>query len=70
MDESDQSDYHGPSLSEQAERKHDMQVNEEFHDLLGEMMYSSAQRRANCTAFSHLLLSFMTAPLLTISTSL
>jgi len=44
MDESDRpdEDYHGPSMSEQAERKHDKQVNEEFHDLLGEMMYSSA----------------------------
>jgi len=34
------------------------------------MMYQVAQRRANSTAASHVLLSFITAPILTLSTSL
>ena len=34
------------------------------------MMYTLAQRRANSTAAAHCLLSFLMAPLLTISTSL
>ena len=33
-------------------------------------MYSVAQRRANCTALSHVMLGFITAPLITLSMSM
>ena len=47
-----------------------MQQQQEFHSLLKEMMYKVAQRRANSTALAHVMLSFIVAPLFTLSTSL
>lgn len=38
--------------------------------MLKDMMYNVAQRRANCTALSHVMLGLFTAPLMTLSISL
>lgn len=47
-----------------------MSQQKEFHNLLKDMMYSVAQRRANATAISHIVLGLITAPLITMSISL
>jgi hypothetical protein len=53
-----------------AEHERDANNQTEFHNLLGDMMYTIAQRRANSQAAAHLILSFLMAPILTTSTSL
>ncbi len=60
----------GHSTADAEERAHEREQQRQFHELLKEMMYSVAQRRANTTAVSHVLLGLVTAPLMTLSISL
>ena len=60
----------GHSEAEFAERKAEITEQKEFHKLLKEMMYEVTNRRTYATAMAHICLSFLTAPLLTLSTSL
>lgn len=60
----------GHSTADAEERAHERQQQQQFHELLKEMMYSVAQRRANSTAVSHVVLGMVTAPLMTLSISL
>ena len=59
-----------PSEALAEERKADIAQQQEFHDLLREQMQVASGRRANATAFAHIGLSFVTAPLITMGTSL
>jgi outer membrane biogenesis lipoprotein LolB len=47
-----------------------MEDQQKFHDLLREHMQRISQRKAAFTAGSHVLLSFLTAPMFTLSASL
>ena len=47
-----------------------MEEQEKFHNLLREQMHKISQRKVYMTACSHILLSLVTAPLFTVSTSL
>lgn len=58
------------SEAEFAERKQEITEQKEFHRLLKDMMYEVTTRRTYATALAHICLSFLTAPLLTLSTSL
>ena len=58
------------SRADQAERQHDMDEQKKFHEMLKNMMHSMAQRRTNFTAMCHVMLGFLTAPLMTLSMSL
>lgn len=58
------------SKADEKEREHDRREQAQFHEMLKDMMYTVAQRRANSTALSHVLLGFVTAPLVTLSISL
>lgn len=58
------------SEADQKEREHEREEQAKFHNMLKDMMYTVAQRRANSTAVSHVVLGLVTAPLLTLSISL
>ena len=58
------------SEAEFAERKQEITEQKEFHTLLKDMMYEVNKRKTSATAIAHICLSFFTAPLLTLSTSL
>ena len=58
------------SEAEFAERKTEIEEQKEFHKLLKDMMYDVTKRKTHATAAAHIFLSFLTAPLLTLSTSL
>ena len=58
------------SEAEFAEKKAEIAEQKEFHDLLRNMMYDINNRRTYASALAHVCLSFLTAPLLTLSTSL
>ena len=60
----------GHSEAEFAEKKKEINEQKEFHKLLKDMMYEVTNRRVYATATAHILLSFLTAPLMTLSTSL
>ena len=59
-----------PSEAVAAERQADIDQQNEFHDLLKDMMYKVSGRQANSTAVAHIALATVVAPLLTLSTSL
>jgi len=58
------------SEAEFAEKKQEITEQKEFHTLLKTMMYEVNTRKMYATAMGHVCLSFLTAPLLTLSTSL
>ena len=58
------------SEAEFAEKKKEIDEQKEFHKLLKDMMYEVSNRRTYATAMAHICLSFLTAPLMTLSTSL
>ena len=58
------------SEAELAQRTDEITQQAEFHDMLRKMMYEVNTRRSTATAIAHVGLSFLTAPLLTLSTSL
>ncbi len=58
------------SEAEYEERKAEIDEQKQFHKLLKDMMYEANIRRTYATALAHVGLSFLTAPLLTLSTSL
>ena len=58
------------SEAELAQRTDEITQQAEFHDMLKQMMYEVNTRRSTATSIAHVGLSFLTAPLLTLSTSL
>lgn len=58
------------SEAEFAEKKAEITQQKEFHEMLRAKMYEVNKYKINATAVGHVFLSFLTAPLLTLSTSL